>query len=152
MVILTRGCKAVLTRAVSGNTGAVASVPLCMRHTTLLLTFALALGVSALPAKAASFDPIKVTLPYAVNVGDSTLSAGNYTMLDVRDEGSASIMQMRPDAGGPSALVFVTRMATPGNVSSPKTQFVFRHTEDTYELQKIWVKGANYGFELTHHE
>ncbi len=70
------------------------------------LAGALAIGIGLRAAAAQMADIVTVKLPYAASVGKVTLPAGEYTIRDLKDDGSTAVLSIRSAAGpGVSALV-----------------------------------------------
>jgi hypothetical protein len=115
---------------------------------TLVVCLAALLGFGTRPATAQMVDIVKVTLPHGATVGTITLPAGEYTIRDLTDGGSSSsVLQILPEKGkGVTAVVM--RISEPNNKRADHTQVVLQHSGDTYQMDKIWLEGRDYGYEL----
>jgi hypothetical protein len=81
-------------------------------------------------------------------VGTITLPAGEYTIRDLTDGGSSSsVLQIQPEKGKAITAV-VMRISEPNNKRADHTQVVLQHSGDTYQMDKIWLEGRDYGYEL----
>ena|SRR5579864_7810003 len=115
---------------------------------TLVVCLAVLLGFGTRPAAAQMVDIVKVTLPHGAMVGTITLPAGDYTIRDLTDGGSSSsVLQIQPEKGSGVTAV-VTRISEPNNKRADHTLVVLQHSGDTYQLDKIWLEGRDYGYEL----
>jgi hypothetical protein len=118
-----------------------------MIKSSLLLLGVCALSFSAQPAAAQMVDIITVKLPYAATVGNITLPAGEYTIRDLKEDGSSPVLEIRSvKTNGVSAMVVPTR--TPGASATVRTQVVLRHEGNHYQVDKIWLQGRDFGYEL----
>ena len=110
-----------------------------------VLTLVVCLAASA---TAQMVDIVKVTLPHGATVGTITLPAGEYTIRDLTDGGSSSsVLQIQPEKGKAITAV-VMRISEPNNKRADHTQVVLQHSGDTYQMDKIWLEGRDYGYEL----
>lgn len=93
-------------------------------------------------------DTLSVKLPYAASVGNTTLPAGQYMVRDLKDDGNESILEFTP-AKGASVNVIMMQIATPNEKPAEHTQVVLRSEgNNKYQLDKIFLEGRDYGFEL----
>lgn len=111
------------------------------------LASVLGLGLGSRPAFAETADLMRVTLPYAVQVGTVTMPAGEMTITDIRDNGNSSILVLR-SASGESMEAVAERIAAPISGGSSQSRVVFRHVGNKYQMEKIWMLGRDYGFDL----
>lgn len=115
---------------------------------TSLVCLAALLAFRTRPATAQMVDIVKVTLPHSAMVGTTTLPAGEYTIRDLRgDGGSSSVLQIQPERGG-SVTAVVMRISEPNNRLAEHTEVVLQHSGDVYRMDKIWLQGRDYGYEL----
>ncbi len=116
---------------------------------------ALALGVCMAGALAAQMsDIITVKLPYAATLGKVTLPAGEYTIRDLKDDGSTAVIAIQ-SVSGPSVSALVTQVSSPNNKLAGQTEVVLRHEGDKYQIDKIWLQGRDFGYDLhpaLHHD
>ena len=104
-------------------------------------------GALCLNVTAQMVDIVTVKLPYAATVGNVTLPAGEYTIRDLKEDGSAPVLEIRSvNANGPSTMVMPSR--TPNNQQAAHTQVVLRHEGKQYQIDKIFLQGRDFGYEL----
>jgi hypothetical protein len=104
-------------------------------------------GSAAVPAAAAVFPVLTVTLPHAAVVGGVSLPAGKYSVLDVQDHGTVSVFEFVSDSGH-NASVLVDQIAVPGNQPAQKTEVVIINDGDSFQVDKIWLSGVEHGYQL----
>jgi hypothetical protein len=93
-------------------------------------------------------DMVTVTLPPGVMVGTVKLPAGAYTIRDLSDEGSSSsVLQIRSDKGT-TVVAEVMRISESDNKRPDRTEVILRRESGKYQLDKIWLQGRDYGYEL----
>jgi hypothetical protein len=105
------------------------------------------LGIGLRPAAGQMVDIITVTLPTAATVGKVTLPAGVYTIRDLKEDGSTPVLEIR-SASGPSVTASVTQISVPNRKFAPQTAVVLRHEGNQYQIDKIWIEGRDYGYDL----
>lgn len=118
----------------------------------LVLTAAFGLLASLGCASAQMEDIIRVNLPHATRVGANVLPAGSYTIQDMKEDGSsASFLQIRSE-NGQSVIAPALRISEPANGPDrnqpERTQVILRRAGNKYELDKIWLSGRDWGYEL----
>ena len=112
------------------------------------LASVLGLAISTQPASAQMIETVKVTLAHATSVGSVTLPAGDYTIRDIRDDGSSQVLQIRSLDGELSVSAMVMPVSQANHGTAERTQVVFRMTGGKYQLEKVWIAGREYGYEL----
>jgi len=94
------------------------------------------------------FDRVNVNLPYKIMLGEKTLEPGDYTIQQLPSNGGASrVLLFYTDNG----MKFETSaMTIPAlDINTPRdTKLVLNHVGDAYYINKIWVQGKDYGYEL----
>jgi hypothetical protein len=94
------------------------------------------------------YDRINVNLPYTVTVGDKTLQPGDYTIQQLRSEGGARrVLLVYSDNGMKFETSAMTIPALDINTAR-ETKLILNHVGDGYYINKIWVQGKDYGYEL----
>ena len=83
----------------------------------------------------------KFTVPFEFQVGDKTLAAGDYTVVETEP----NVMSLR-DAHAHTVITQVTRSVQTASAVEAKLVFV-RH-EGHYQLARIWRAQEEYGDEL----
>jgi hypothetical protein len=93
-------------------------------------------------------EVVKVTLPPGVMVGTVRLPAGAYAIRDLSDEGaSSSVLQIRSDKGT-TVVAEVMRISESDNKRPDRTEVILRRESGKLQLDKIWLQGRDYGYEL----
>lgn len=114
----------------------------------MVLAFAMWITLGLLQGQGPMYDRINVNLPYTVTVADKTLQPGDYTIQQLPSTGGASrVLLIYSDSG----MKFETSaMTIPAlDINTPReTQLVLNHVGDDYYINKIWVQGKDYGYEL----
>jgi len=96
----------------------------------------------------AMYDRINVNLPYTVTVGDKILQPGDYTIQQLPSTGGASrVLLIYSDSGMKFETSAMTIPALDINTAR-ETQLILNHVGDDYYINKIWVQGKDYGYEL----
>jgi len=107
----------------------------------------LPIGIGLRAAAAQMADIVTVKLPYAASVGKVTLPAGEYTIRDLKDDGSTVVLSIQ-SAAGPGVSALVTQVSSPNNKPARQTEVVLRLDGDKYQIDKIWLQGRDYGYDL----
>lgn len=117
------------------------------KHYLLTLVVCLA---SLLPAFAQMNQGlgIKVTLPYTVMVGQSSLPAGAYSIQTVRDDGNSGILIIRSESTGAAIEVLASHVGDLNGHAAAKTEVTLKAVDGKFQLDKIWVEGQAFGYEL----
>lgn len=111
------------------------------------LSIAAGVCVLAMGAAAQMVDLITVKLPYAATVGRVTLPAGEYSIRNLNDDGSSPVIEIRSTAG-PSVTATVTQVSAPDRKLADRTEVILRHEGNKYQIDKIWMQGRDYGYDL----
>lgn len=90
---------------------------------------------------------VKVTLPVAVTVGTKTLPAGECTIQSLRDDGSASVLLIRA-GDGTAVNAIAAKVPASKTTFTGETRVTLRNAGNTYQLDKIWLAGQQFGYEL----
>jgi hypothetical protein len=104
------------------------------------------MAFSALSAKAQMIAEMKIDLPHAAQVGSTSLPAGKYVIRNVKDEGGASIIEFVAVNSHTSVIAMAQRISL--ETPTDRTEVVLRATPDKYVLDRIWLEGRDYGYEL----
>ena len=110
-----------------------------------LASVALLSATTALHAAPANMRPVKVTLPYNVTVAGMPLAGGTYTIEEL-DLGSPVLMFRSEN--GTTVDVMANVMAAPNNSVSKRTALVLQQSGSECEVQKLWIEGEAWGFEI----
>src|ERR1700730_13225569 len=113
-----------------------------------LLVLTAGVCLAAIVGFAQMSDVVKVTLPQGVMVGTVKLPAGAYTIRDLSDEGSSSsVLQIRSDKGT-MVVTEAMRISESDNTRADRTEVILRRESGKYQIDKIWLQGRDYGYEL----
>lgn len=97
---------------------------------------------------AAPFQALKVHIPEAVQVAQSELPAGDYTVRYV-DIGSDTPYLAFEPANGNTILVSAMRNQLMSGETSGKSSLVFEKTGGNLSLARVTVEGFSYSYEIT---
>ena len=75
-------------------------------------------------------------------------SAGEYTIRDLQDAGSSSVLQISA-YNGKSVDAMATEVVAPKHQASNETKVVLKQTELGYKIQSIWFAGQEIGYEFS---
>jgi hypothetical protein len=124
-----------------------------MKIRTMMLSTAATLGLGAAvwmaPHLSAQtmWDVIQVNLPYAVTLGDKTLPPGQYTIKQLQGDDNSPVLQIFNGSGQKFETAAMT-VHTVDPDTPQKTSISLHHIGDSYYIDKIWVAGKNYGYEI----
>jgi len=94
------------------------------------------------------YDRIHVNLPYKIMLGEKTLEPGDYTIQQLPSTGGASrVLLFYTDNGMKFETSAMTIPALDINTARD-TKLVLNHAGNEYYINKIWVQGKDYGYEL----
>jgi|ERR1700722_3088990 len=117
-----------------------------MRKT--FLATVVCLGALAGTAAAQMVSTLRFTLPFAASVGGVTLPAGEYTIRDIQDSGSASVLQIAA-RDGKSVFAMATEVIAPKHQQpTDEATVVLKPTDAGYEIQTIWLADREVGYEF----
>jgi hypothetical protein len=123
-----------------------------MKLTTLAASvLSITAAILSVPDKAQaqsypSSDTFQVTLLHAVIVNGKALQPGNYNMEPLNIAGGDSpVLVIRGDN---ETHVEISAMTFPTYAPRPQTatRVLFHHIGGKYYIDRIWVKGQNYGY------
>lgn len=92
-------------------------------------------------------ETARITLPYAILAGGTTLPAGEYTISEQESRSGVEVLVLRSTKGA-TAAVLGTPVTDPTGDAASATKIVLRHTEGRYELQTIWMQGSSVGYAI----
>ncbi|SRR5581483_4720850 len=117
----------------------------------LLSISAMLLGLAAFTtagrAQGPLYDRVTVDLPYTVTIGDHTLQPGNYVIRQMPSAGNSRVLLIYSDNGTKFETSAMT-IPTLDNRTPEDTKVVLHHYGNDYYVDKIWIQGKNYGYEL----
>jgi hypothetical protein len=104
--------------------------------------------LTAMLGFAQMIDIVKVTLPHGAMVGTATLRPGDYTIRELTEDGNSSLVLQIRSSTGASVAAWAMRISEPNNRATDQTQVILRRDGDKYQVDKIWLRGRDYGYEL----
>jgi len=118
---------------------------------TTMSAAALALAMWITPATVKGqplYDRVHVNLPYKIMLGDKTLQPGDYTIQQLPDNGGGSrVLLFYTNDGMKFETSAMTIPALDINTARD-TKVILNHVGEDYYINKIWVQGKDYGYEL----
>jgi hypothetical protein len=109
----------------------------------MLVVFAtLFLAASALHAQSV---PMQATIPFDFVVGNSTMTAGTYSIVPTRDGGSALLLRNTEAKSAVMALP----LGNASDVNQHGSELVFKVVNGHYYLWQIWTAGYSEGREFS---
>jgi hypothetical protein len=112
-----------------------------------MIAMIILVGSMAVAARAQTSGRIQLTasIPFQFNVGNKTLPAGEYTVVQV-NSASGAILQIRSKDGRAGALVLTISVT---GKTQESAKLIFRRYENRYFLAQAWVDGDDTGFETS---
>ena len=110
-------------------------------HVATVLLIAV-IGVSA-NAQSRNRQQLRVSVPFAFNIGSTSLPAGDYSVSVANPTSDRSVLQFASRDG--KSTVMVQTMDVTGWASS-KAKLSFRHYGYKYFLAQVWMAGESTGF------
>jgi hypothetical protein len=105
------------------------------------LTLVGILGVGA-QAQSRSRQQIRVDVPFAFNVGNTSLPAGEYRVSIVNPASDRSVLRIASLDGHSTMMVRTTDIQ---GKSQTKAKLTFRHYGDQYFLSQVWMAAESTG-------
>lgn len=93
-------------------------------------------------AQSRSGQQLKVDVPFAFNVGNAELPAGEYTVKIINPSSDRAVLQIRDAKGQSSALIGTTDVVS---WSSKNARLAFRQYGSQYFLAQVWMAGEATG-------
>lgn len=115
-----------------------------------ILAAGLVLGLASfIPVRAQGplYDVVHVNLPYTVTIENTTLQPGDYMIKELPSQNKSRVLVFYGDNG----MKFeTTAMTIPTyEVNTPESSEVtLHHIGNNYYLDKLWIQGKNYGYEV----
>ena len=98
----------------------------------------------AVRAQTSGRRQLMANIPFQFHVGNKTLPAGEYTVVQVNPASYRAILQLRSKDGRAGAMVQTTSVI---GKTQESAKLVFRRYENQYFFAQAWVDGDNTGFE-----
>jgi hypothetical protein len=116
-----------------------------MKKQAFAMVVGLLLSIAAASVCYAQRPALGTNIPFAFQVGDKTLPAGEYRVQSM-SAGSGDVQLIRQTDG--DALTVVLTMAVDPKDGKSEPQLIFNHYGNSYFLSQIWT-GAGQGRELS---
>jgi len=112
------------------------------RHLSLTLAIMMLLAVWATTAQSQAASPrlMRAHIPFAFNVGNKELPAGDYKITVLNPSSDQKVLQVRSTDGRVSAIVSTVGMQSK---SPEKSKLVFHRYGDTYFFAQAQVSGES---------
>jgi hypothetical protein len=115
-----------------------------MKKTSLMtLVVCLASVIGTAPAFAQTVAGLRLSLPYAITVGNVTLPAGDCTVTDTKDNGHETFFVIR-SAKGPAVDMMMERDDASDTQNAATSAIELRHVGDKYEISGLRIDGQSY--------
>ena len=110
------------------------------RHLNITMAVIVLAGALSIEAQAqtSSVQKVIATIPFAFNVGETSLPAGKYTITVANPTSDRKILQVRNADGRSSAMIVTTSVV--GNVAE-NTKLVFQRYGDRYFFAQAQMAG-----------
>jgi hypothetical protein len=86
------------------------------------------------------------SIPFEFSVGDKTLPAGEYTVLQVNPASDHAVLQFRSRDGRASAMV---QMGSVAGKAQESAKLIFNRYGNKYFFAQAWVDGENSGLQAS---
>jgi len=113
---------------------------------TKVMTAAIATGLVAGAAFAATGSVVTVTLPQSVSVGNATLASGQYTITESAMADGSSLFVFRSDKGDTTSAM---AMKSAAPAAEQKTSVVLSNDNGTLHLDKVFIAGEATGYQFS---
>ena len=115
-----------------------------MKKTSLMtLAVCLASVIGMAPAFGQAVNGLRLSLPYAVTVGNVTLPAGDCTVTDTKDNGHETFFVIR-SAAGPAVDLMMERNSEFDSLDDTASAVELRRVGDKYEFAGLRIDGRGY--------
>lgn len=94
------------------------------------------------------WDVVKVTLPNTVTIGDKTVPPGDYTIRQLETASGDSPVLLIYNGNGMRFQTSALTIHTVDPNTPEKTTVTLHQIGDNYYLDKVWVAGKNYGYQI----
>lgn len=113
------------------------------RYLTLTIAIMMLLGVVTITAEAQVFGSkqVRAHIPFAFNVGKTTLPAGEYTVTVLNPSSDRQVLQIRSKDRRLSALVHTAETTSKDRQNADKAKLVFNRYGDTYFFAQAQMAG-----------
>jgi len=113
------------------------------RYLTLTIAIMMLLGVVAVTADAQVFGSkqVRAHIPFAFNVGKTSLPAGEYTVTVLNPSSDRQVLQIRSKDRRLSALIHTTETTSKNRDNADKAKLVFNRYGDIYFFAQAQMAG-----------
>ncbi len=122
-----------------------------MKLQTICKGLVLALLITTMSAFAWAIgrDKVKVQFDHEVHVKDKVLPPGHYTIEEMTGkESNNNVLEIYTDHGQKFETSFMTIDALKRNPAPKQTKVVLEKIGNDYYLDKIWIQGKQYGYQV----
>lgn len=112
---------------------------------TKIIGTAIATGLIAGAAFAATASSVNVTLPEPVSIGGATLASGHYTITESFNAGNVSMLVFRDDKGDATTAI-AKKIAD--RADDDKTEVILSQNGGTLHLDKMFIQGDAVGYQF----
>ena len=120
-----------------------------MKIRTMALATVLGLGAASFGTQLYAqplYDTVHVNLPYTVTIGHKTLTPGEYTIQQLRSDGSKILLFYNQD--GMKFQTMAMTISALRTKTPEDTTVTLHHIGDAYYMDKIFIQGKDYGYEF----
>jgi hypothetical protein len=113
------------------------------RYLTLTIAIMMLVSVVAITAEAQVFGSkqVRAKIPFAFNVGKTTLPAGEYTVTVLNPSSDRQVLQIRSKDRRLSALIHTAETTSKDRDNADKAKLVFNRYGDTYFFAQAQLAG-----------
>jgi hypothetical protein len=109
-----------------------------LSHILMMSVVLVTLCLSAAPAQTSSQQRMIATIPFAFNVGKTSLPAGKYTVSVVNPSSDRKVLQLRSVDGRASAMVLTNTLK---GILTENAKLVFERYDDQYFFMQAQLAG-----------
>jgi hypothetical protein len=120
--------------------------PIAFAASVLSLTAALA--VTPARAQVTTTDAFEITVSNPVTIGHQTLQPGDYKVEPLNIAGGEAPVLLIRGNNDTRVRLAVKVIPTVENRTQAETRVLFHHIGNRYYFDRIWVKGAAYGYKF----
>ena len=101
-----------------------------------LVAAAAVLTIAGAAGRAEASEPMKVNVPFAFSVGNTTLPSGRY--LVEREDSAPSVLRIQNLDGSHTSMFVLTNPSGGVDPAGDHPSLTFTRTGDTYHLSDVW--------------
>jgi hypothetical protein len=112
------------------------------------LSLAAALAVTPARAQVTTTNIFEITISNPVTIGDQTLPPGDYKVEPLNIAGGDAPVLLIRGSNDRKMRLAAKVIPTVENRTQAETRVLYHHIGDRYYFDRIWVKGAAYGYKF----